>query len=101
MATFERGRMKPNGTNIWVRFVTNIGTAIIGGLFLIGYMLNMRLHKSLTTSLVTVSVAGILFAPLLVVGSECVGKGASQFVLLGGTAAYAAVLVVFVGKTNS
>jgi len=81
--------------------VTNIGTAIISGLFLVEPMLIMTLHQSVTTSFVTVSVAVNLFALLLVVGPELVGKGASQFELFGATAAYASVLVVFVGNNNS
>lgn len=79
----------------------NLGTTAVGGLLLIVPMLAMTLYKSLATSLVTVSVAVLLFAVLVAVGSEVFGKSASPLELLVATAAYAAVLVVFVGNNNS
>ncbi|TVY39656.1 hypothetical protein LOCC1_G008226 [Lachnellula occidentalis] len=68
---------------------------IVGGLALIGPMLVMVLHNTVLTSLLTVSVATILFAGLSALYLEI---GPMQ--LIGATAAYAAVLVVFVGTTN-
>ncbi|TVY89481.1 hypothetical protein LAWI1_G008352 [Lachnellula willkommii] len=68
---------------------------IIGGLALIAPMLIMVLHGSVLTALLTVSVATILF---VVAGALYLDVGPVQ--LIGATAAYAAVLVVFVGSTN-
>lgn len=69
--------------------------AMFGGVALIGPMLIMTLHPSRNTSLITVSVSTFLFAPLLAfIASDSAGKD-----VLGATAAYAAVLVVFVGSS--
>lgn len=70
--------------------------AIFGGVALIGPMLIMTLHPSRNTSLITTSVAVFIFAVLLANGaSDSSGKD-----ILGATAAYAAVLVVFVGTSS-
>lgn len=69
--------------------------AMFGGVALIGPMLIMTLHPSRNTSLVTASVSTFLFALLLAfIASDSAGKD-----VLGATAAYAAVLVVFVGSS--
>lgn len=65
--------------------------AVIGGGFLIGPMLVMVLHRGLVTSLVTTSVCVFAFGLVM-----------CRFVdeplqILSNTAAYAAVLVVFIG----
>lgn len=71
--------------------------AIFGGAALIGPMLIMTLHPSRNTSLITVSVATFLFAIALTFGAtDSTGKD-----VLAATAAYAAVLVVFVGTSTS
>jgi len=71
--------------------------AIFGGLALIGPMLIMTLHPSKNTSLITTSVAVFIFAFLLANGaSDSSGKD-----ILAATAAYAAVLVVFVGTSSA
>jgi hypothetical protein len=70
--------------------------AMFGGVALIGPMLIMTLHQSKNTSLITVSVATFIFALILAVGAtDSTGKD-----VLGATAAYAAVLVVFVGTSS-
>jgi hypothetical protein len=67
--------------------------AAIGGAFLIGPMLVMVLHKSLLTTLLT-SVCVIVFGVILAFALD------DPFDVLSGTAAYAAVLVVFVGTSG-
>ena len=57
-------------------------------------MLIMRIQQNPNKSLVTTSVAVVLFA-----GIVSVGFNASNAETLGITAAYAAVLVVFVGTS--
>jgi hypothetical protein len=92
--------------------------AVVGGLSLIIPMLIMTLHKSLLTSLVTISVAVLLFAFILaawpivhnhlpwvkkwksVRGQDVSSSLRANEVLLA-TAAYAAVLVVFVGSNGT
>ena len=69
--------------------------AITGGLSLVIPMLIMRIHENSTKSLITTSVAVILFAAVV-----SVGFAASNAETLGITAAYAAVLVVFVGTSS-
>lgn len=58
-------------------------------------MLIMRLHPSLTKSLVTTSVAELLFS-----GAVSIVFKASNAETLAITATYAAVLVVFVGTSS-
>lgn len=76
-------------------YVQKVGMAVLGGAFLIGPMLVMVLHPGLVTSLVTTSVCVFAF-----------GLGIARFLekpfdVLSGTAAYAAVLVVFVGTSGT
>jgi hypothetical protein len=66
-----------------------------GGIALIGPMLLMVLHRDLNTSITTASVATVLFALLLAVAGRNLGGND----VLAATAAYAAVLVVFVGTS--
>jgi hypothetical protein len=68
---------------------------LLGGLALIGPMLLMVLHKDLLTTLLTVAVSTFLFAMLIARFTEI-----SPNELMGSTAAYAAVLVVFVGTST-
>lgn len=68
---------------------------VFGGIALIGPMLLMVLHHDLNTSVITVSVATALFTLVLAIaGRDWGGKD-----VLAATAAYAAVLVVFVGAS--
>ena len=77
-------------------FTERIVMAMFGGIALIGPVLIMTLHKSRNTSLITVSVATFVFALVLAVGAtDSAGKD-----VLGATAAYAAVLIVFVGTSS-
>jgi hypothetical protein len=78
--------------DVFARFV--IGTA--GGCSLIVPMVVMVLHASLRKSLVTTSVALVLFALFLGLVFETSNKDT-----ITATATYAAVLVVFVGTSGS
>ena len=76
-------------------FTQRIVMALFGGAAVIAPMLIMTLHPSRNTSLITVSLATFFFALLLaIVAKDSAGKD-----VLGATAAYAAVLVVFVGTS--
>ncbi|KAM7216464.1 hypothetical protein V8F06_008177 [Rhypophila decipiens] len=70
------------------RFITTMS----GGLLLVGPMLLMVYHKDLNTSTATTSVAVIFFAVVMSFFTN-----ATPEVAVGAVAAYAAVLVVFVG----
>jgi hypothetical protein len=70
------------------------GLALIGPM--IGPMLLMVLHKGEVTSLSTASVATMLFA----LGLAILGKDLKGQEVLASVAAYAAVLVVFVGASS-
>lgn len=76
-------------------YIKKVAMAVLGGSFLVGPMLVMVLHPGLVTSLVTTSVCVFAF-----------GLGIARFLekpfdVLSGTAAYAAVLVVFVGTSGT
>ena len=76
-------------------FTERIWMGALGGIAVIGPMLLMSLHRTLTTSLVTSSVAAVLFTLVLALGARNL-KGQE---VLGAVAAYAAVLVVFIGTS--
>jgi hypothetical protein len=76
-------------------FSERIWMGALGGVAVIGPMLLMSLHRTLTTSLVTSSVATVLFTLVLALGARNL-KGQE---ILGAVAAYAAVLVVFIGTS--
>jgi hypothetical protein len=76
-------------------FSERIWMGALGGVAVIGPMLLMSLHRTLTTSLVTSSVATVLFTIVLALGARNL-KGQE---ILGAVAAYAAVLVVFIGTS--
>lgn len=78
-------------------FTQRLLMAMFGGVALIAPMLIMVLHPTRTVSLVTTSVATILFALVLAFGAQ----DSSGKDVLGATAAYAAVLVVFVGTSTT
>lgn len=69
--------------------------AFAGGLSLIVPMLIMRIGENLTKSLVTTSVAVVLFA-----GITSLILRANNTETVAATATYAAVLVVFVGTSG-
>lgn len=69
--------------------------ALFGGLALITPMLIMANKQGLISTLVTTSVATVIFAAaIVVIGDDLSGKD-----VLASTAAYTAVLVVFVGTS--
>jgi hypothetical protein len=68
-----------------------------GGIALLGPMLLMVLQPSRTTSLSTVCVATILFTLIL----AFIAKNLKGQEVLAATAAYAAVLVVFIGTSSA
>lgn len=71
--------------------------ALFGGIALILPTVIMAKLQSVNTSLITTSVATVLFALVLAFGaSDSTGKD-----VLAATAAYTAVLVVFVGTSTS
>lgn len=78
-----------------------LGMAVVGGVFLIGPMWLMVLQNHLYTTLITTTafVFGfglvISIAPLFLVGTKI-----GMDTVMSATAAYAAVLVVFVGTTT-
>lgn len=84
------------------KFLERLSLGIIGGMAIIVPMLVMALVNNFITSLVVTSVATILFAivlalpPLGSFGSDLDGQ-----TVLGAVAAYAAILVVFVGTSMS
>lgn len=80
-------------------FFERFTLGVFGGLAIIAPMLIMALSTSLLVSLVVASVATMLFAVLLalpMLGGELDGK-----TVLASVAAYAAILVVFVGTSLS
>jgi hypothetical protein len=78
-------------------FAERIAMALFGGVSLIVPMLVMTLYPSRNTDLITTSTATFIFAIVLALGAtSAAGKD-----VLAATAAYAAVLVVFVGTSVS
>jgi hypothetical protein len=69
--------------------------ALLGGVFLVGPMWLMMLHRTLYTCLVATTVCVVLFGLVMAWLLE------KPMEVLSGTAAYAAVLVVFVGLNNA
>jgi uncharacterized membrane protein YqjE len=74
-------------------FLSRLSMALIGGLALIAPMLIMTLHNTRLTTLLTTS----LFVIGVAVGLAWKMKDAKSQDIIAATAAYAAVLVVFVG----
>ena len=91
---YRHGR-PPKQLSPFVDKLARFIVAITGGLSLVVPMLIMRLGESLTKSLITVSVAVVLFAGLISLMFR-----ASNVETLAATATYAAVLVVFVGTSS-
>lgn len=78
-------------------FSERLWMAIFGGVALLVPVIIMTMVKGVIASLVTTSVAILLFAFILAVfASNTLGKD-----LLAATAAYAAVLVVFIGASST
>jgi hypothetical protein len=82
----------------WQAFLSRLAIALFGGAALIAPMLIMTLHPSKLTSLLTTSVFVVGVAVVLAWQLE----DAKNQDVMAATAAYAAVLVVFVGTgTNA
>jgi hypothetical protein len=82
----------------WQAFLSRLAIALFGGAALIAPMLIMTLHPSKLTSLLTTSVFVVGVAEVLAWRLE----DAKNQDVMAATAAYAAVLVVFVGTgTNT
>ena len=77
-------------------FVSRLRISLFGGCSLIAPMLIMRLHPTLVTQLVTTSVFILVVSIILAFYM----RDAQKRDILAATAAYAAVLVVFVGTTS-
>ena len=89
----QQGRLLREGKKA---FTGRVAMALFGGVSLIVPMLVMTLHPSQNTSLITTSIATFMFAIALALGAtDTAGKD-----VLAATAAYAAVLVVFVGTST-
>jgi hypothetical protein len=86
----KRRRLERESRNKWY---SRLQMALFGGVALIAPMLIMALHPGRTVDLVTTSVATVIFVIFVVVWNT----DASGMEVLASTAAYAAVLVVFVG----
>jgi hypothetical protein len=91
---FGGSRTLMNQKEAFEQFLKRISMACIGGAFLIGPMLIMVLHQSLLTTLLTASIGVATFGLIMALFLE------KPFDVLSGTAAYAAVLVVFVGTSS-
>ncbi|KAI1164597.1 hypothetical protein F5B18DRAFT_238904 [Nemania serpens] len=85
-------RNQMNRDRSWREFTLRFSIAIFGGLALIGPMLLMVLHNDLVTALTTTSVAVFLISVVISIYSTAAPEG-----VVATIAAYAAVLVVFVG----
>lgn len=91
---FGGSRRAKNQKERYTGYLQRTFMAILGGIFLIGPMLVMVLHNTKATSLITTSICAFLFGLVISVSLE------KPIEVLSATAAYAAVLVVFVG-TNT
>lgn len=77
-------------------FTARLVFALLGRISLIGPILIMTLHESTSTSLSTVSVATFIFALVMALFATKVDRND----VLAATAAYAALLVVFIGTSK-
>lgn len=76
----------------WIQeYTEKVAMAVVGGAFLIAPMLVMVLHPGLVTSLVTTSACVFAFGLVMAIFLK------APFDVLSATAAYAAVMVVFIG----
>jgi len=89
----KKGRIKRERQRAYsLRF----GMALFGGVALIVPMVIMALYQGVVLHLVTASVATVIFAVIVAVSAQdAAGKD-----VVAATAAYAAVLVVFVGASQ-
>lgn len=78
-------------------FLQRLETSLLGGFAVVVPMLIMTLHPTLLTALLTTSI--FVFAVAVIIAITM--KTAEPKDVLGATAAYAAVLVVFVGTSTT
>ncbi|KAM0810389.1 putative DUF6594 domain-containing protein [Seiridium cardinale] len=89
----DKGRQ--NRRNVLERIKSRLHMAVFGGTAMILPVIIMTLVNSLTATLVTASVATMIFAFITVVlATDANGKD-----VLASTAAYAAIMVVFIGTS--
>jgi uncharacterized membrane protein YfcA len=86
--------LPPDQVSSFIDRLARFIIAFVGGASLVVLMLVMSLNQNETKSLVTTSVAVVLFAVAMSILFH-----ASNSEILAATATYAAVLVVFVGKS--
>ena len=91
LGTFSQRTRLIKDRSLWA-FLRRFAAALFGGITLVGPMLLMVLHKDKATDLSTTSVAVFLFAIIVAYFSD-----AAPETIVSVVAAYAAVLVVFVG----
>ncbi|CZR51373.1 uncharacterized protein PAC_01248 [Phialocephala subalpina] len=84
-----------NQEEAFAKFLRRLGMLGVGWSFLIGPMLLMVLRKSLLTTLLTTSLCVLAFGMYMTWVLD------EPFDVLSGTAAYAAVFVVFIGTSTS
>ncbi|KAE9371830.1 hypothetical protein N431DRAFT_492117 [Stipitochalara longipes BDJ] len=86
------GTRDENFQRAWITaFHQRVGAAVVGGIFLIGPMWLMVLHKTRYTALISTTVFVTAFGLMMALFLD------QKMDVLSSTAAYAAVLVVFVG----
>jgi hypothetical protein len=89
------GTKDENFQRAWIKgFQQRVCAAVVGGIFLIGPMWLMVLHKTLYTALISTTVFVSVFGLIMALFLD------KLMDVLSSTAAYAAVLVVFVGLTT-
>lgn len=79
------------------KFLRRLSLGVLGGLAILVPMLIMALVNTLMMSLVVTCVATLLFA--VVLSLPLYGGDLDEQTVLGAVAAYAAILVVFVGTS--
>jgi hypothetical protein len=88
------GTRDRNLRHTWIKgFRQRLGVAAVGGIFLIAPMWLMVLHRTLYTALISTSVFVSIFGLTMALFLDGLKD------VLSSTAAYSAVLVVFVGLT--
>lgn len=89
----DRGRLSKR--HVWERVKSRLHMAVLGGADLIIPVVIMTLKPTLVGNLVTAAVSTVIFAVIMVgFATDASGKD-----VLASTAAYAAVMVVFIGTS--
>jgi hypothetical protein len=87
---------KPRRLSKGADIVARLMVAMVGALFILVPMYIMALHQNLTNSLVTTTIAVVLFVLVCLIPLKLPNDQ-----IFASTFAYAAVLMVFVGLTSS